>query len=160
MEELFAGGGIQGELPLRLHRPDVADADADEPDALALAPVGVEEAEGVGEDRVAVRGRGGAADGASERREVGAAEFERHGAPDEAAVSAALGTGGLPDPDLLVRTGGERRLSNFLLWQVAYTELYFTDCLWPDFDAGEFDAALDWYARRERRFGGDAAEAA
>lgn len=79
---------------------------------------------------------------------------------DEAAVSAALGTGGLPDPDLLIRTGGERRLSNFLLWQVAYAELYFTDCLWPDFDAAAFDRALDWYARRERRFGGDAAEAA
>lgn len=84
----------------------------------------------------------------------------RGGAADEAAVSAALGTGGLPDPDLLIRTGGERRLSNFLLWQVAYTELYFTDCLWPDFDAAAFDAALDWYARRERRFGGDAAEVA
>jgi undecaprenyl diphosphate synthase len=58
-----------------------------------------------------------------------------------------------PDPDLLIRTGGERRISNFLLWQMAYTELYFTDVLWPDFDAGELEAALEWFASRERRFG-------
>lgn len=57
------------------------------------------------------------------------------------------------DPDLLIRTGGERRLSNFLLWQSAYTELYFTDCLWPDFDAAELDRALCDFAQRERRFG-------
>ena len=72
----------------------------------------------------------------------------------EAEVSKALGTGGLPDPDLLIRTGGEFRLSNFLLWQLAYTELYFTDCLWPDFDDKEFDRALEWFAARERRYGG------
>lgn len=57
------------------------------------------------------------------------------------------------DPDLLIRTGGEMRISNFLLWQSAYAELYFTPCLWPDFDAGEFDRALADYAGRERRFG-------
>ena len=75
---------------------------------------------------------------------------------DEAEVSGALGTGGLPDPDLLIRTGGEFRLSNFLLWQLAYTELYFTDCLWPDFGEEEFDRALEWFAARERRYGGSA----
>ena len=74
----------------------------------------------------------------------------------EAEVSRALGTGGLPDPDLLIRTGGEFRLSNFLLWQLAYAELYFTDCLWPDFDEEEFDRALEWFAARERRYGGSA----
>jgi undecaprenyl diphosphate synthase len=59
----------------------------------------------------------------------------------------------LPEPDLFIRTGGESRISNFLLWQIAYTELYFTDVLWPDFDATEFSRALDWYAARQRRFG-------
>ena len=58
-----------------------------------------------------------------------------------------------PEPDLLIRTGGERRVSNFLLWQLAYAELYFSDVLWPDFDAAELDAALHWYAGRQRRFG-------
>jgi undecaprenyl diphosphate synthase len=59
-----------------------------------------------------------------------------------------------PDPDLFIRTGGEMRISNFLLWQVAYAELYFTDCLWPDFGAQQIDAALAAYAGRDRRFGG------
>ncbi len=59
----------------------------------------------------------------------------------------------LPEPDLLIRTGGEQRISNFLLWQIAYTELYFTDLLWPDFDERAYDEALAWYAGRERRFG-------
>ena len=59
----------------------------------------------------------------------------------------------LPDPDLLIRTGGEQRLSNFLLWQAAYAELYFTDCLWPDFDADALDQALTDFAGRQRRFG-------
>jgi undecaprenyl diphosphate synthase len=58
-----------------------------------------------------------------------------------------------PEPDLFIRTGGERRISNFLLWQLAYTELYFTDMLWPDFDASALNAAIDWYRQRERRFG-------
>src|SRR5688500_14463642 len=58
-----------------------------------------------------------------------------------------------PEPDLFVRTGGEQRISNFLLWQLAYTELYFTDTLWPDFDAAALDKAIDSYQERERRFG-------
>ena len=65
-----------------------------------------------------------------------------------------------PDPDLLIRTGGEQRISNFLLWQCAYSELYFTHTLWPDFDAAAFDAALAWYATRERRFGKTSAQLA
>jgi len=65
-----------------------------------------------------------------------------------------------PDPDLFIRTGGEVRISNFLLWQVAYSELYFTECLWPDFDAAELDRALAVYARRDRRFGGVKPDAA
>jgi undecaprenyl diphosphate synthase len=71
----------------------------------------------------------------------------------EEQVARALALADLADPDLFVRTGGEHRISNFLLWNLAYTELYFTDCLWPDFDAGELDAALAFYAARERRFG-------
>jgi undecaprenyl diphosphate synthase len=58
-----------------------------------------------------------------------------------------------PEPDLFVRTGGEQRISNFLLWQLAYTELFFTEMLWPDFDAAALNAAIDWYRQRERRFG-------
>ena len=58
-----------------------------------------------------------------------------------------------PEPDLFIRTGGEQRISNFLLWQLAYAELYFTDTLWPDFDAIALNTAIDWYRRRERRFG-------
>lgn len=64
-----------------------------------------------------------------------------------------LQTADLPPVDLLVRTGGERRISNFMLWQLAYTELYFCDTLWPDFGEDEFAGALAWYAGRERRFG-------
>jgi len=59
----------------------------------------------------------------------------------------------LPEPDLFIRTGGEMRISNFLLWQLAYTELYFDDCLWPDFDTARLGKALQWYVGRERRFG-------
>ena len=59
----------------------------------------------------------------------------------------------LPEPDLFIRTGGEMRISNFLIWQLAYTELYFSDVLWPDFKSEEFSVALDWYAGRQRRFG-------
>jgi undecaprenyl diphosphate synthase len=58
-----------------------------------------------------------------------------------------------PEPDLFIRTGGEQRISNFLLWQLAYTELYFTQTLWPDFDAAQLDEAIAWYQQRERRFG-------
>lgn len=68
-------------------------------------------------------------------------------------VAAHLSTHELPEPDLFIRTGGEQRVSNFLLWQLAYTEFYFTSVLWPDFDEREFAAALRSYAERERRFG-------
>ncbi len=73
-----------------------------------------------------------------------------------------LGMAGIPEPDLFIRTGGEQRLSNFLLWELAYTELYFTPVLWPDFGHAEFQAALASYAGRERRFGqtGEQVEAA
>ncbi len=64
-----------------------------------------------------------------------------------------LSFAGQPDPDLFIRTGGERRVSNFMLWQLAYTELYFSDTLWPDFDEAELARALTWFASRERRFG-------
>ena len=64
-----------------------------------------------------------------------------------------LSTAGMPSVDLLIRTGGEQRISNFLLWQAAYSELYFTEILWPEFDAFELNKALHWYASRERRFG-------
>ncbi len=73
---------------------------------------------------------------------------------DETQMSAHLYTSGLADPDLLIRTGGEQRLSNFLLWQVAYTELYFCDVFWPDFDRTHLLAALADYQHRRRRFGG------
>jgi undecaprenyl diphosphate synthase len=72
---------------------------------------------------------------------------------DEDRVAGCLATVGIPDPDLIIRTSGEQRLSNFLLWQGAYAELVFLDVLWPDFNAGHFAAALTEYARRERRFG-------
>jgi undecaprenyl diphosphate synthase len=72
---------------------------------------------------------------------------------DEAAISGALYTAGQPDPDLVIRTGGEQRLSNFLIWQSAYAELYTCDVLWPDFGPETFDAALLEFARRTRRFG-------
>lgn len=70
-----------------------------------------------------------------------------------AAIGAHLSTSFLPEPDLFIRTGGEQRISNFLLWQLAYTELYFTDTLWPEFDERAFDEALASFARRQRRFG-------
>jgi len=72
---------------------------------------------------------------------------------DEAAISGALYTAGLPDPDLVIRTGGEQRLSNFLIWQSAYAEFYTCEALWPDFGPDAFDAALLEFARRHRRFG-------
>jgi undecaprenyl diphosphate synthase len=72
---------------------------------------------------------------------------------DEQRLSSLMALAHAPDPDLFIRTGGEVRISNFLLWQIAYAELYFTECLWPDFDEAELDAALAAYAGRERRFG-------
>ncbi len=75
------------------------------------------------------------------------------GAIDERTIAAALDTAEYPDPDLIVRTSGECRLSNFLLWQASYAELLFTPVLWPDFTEEEFDRAVEEYARRDRRFG-------
>jgi undecaprenyl diphosphate synthase len=72
---------------------------------------------------------------------------------DEQAVAERLSLAGLPDPDLLIRTGGNHRISNFLLWQLAYSECYFSDCLWPDFGETELDAAFARFAGTQRRFG-------
>lgn len=72
---------------------------------------------------------------------------------DEDKLSAELSLGGLPDPDLLIRTGGEFRVSNFLLWNLAYSEMWFTSCLWPDFRESQFEEALEYFAKRKRRFG-------
>jgi undecaprenyl diphosphate synthase len=72
---------------------------------------------------------------------------------DEEGFSSHLSTAGIPDPDLLIRTSGEMRISNFLLWQMAYTELFVTDKLWPDFSEKDLYAALDDFRTRERRFG-------
>ncbi len=72
---------------------------------------------------------------------------------DEAAIAARLYTSGMPDPDLVIRTGGEQRLSNFLIWQSAYAEFWSCDTLWPNFDEAAYDAALEAFARRSRRFG-------
>jgi len=72
---------------------------------------------------------------------------------DESAIAARLYTVGMPDPDLVIRTGGEQRLSNFLIWQSAYAEFWSCDLLWPDFDEAAYDAALDAFARRSRRYG-------
>lgn len=73
---------------------------------------------------------------------------------DEKLISSYLDTRDIPDPDLLIRTSGELRLSNFLIWQLAYTEFYFTDVLWPDFTAGELKKAIRYYNGRDRRYGG------
>ncbi len=81
-------------------------------------------------------------------------EGVRPEALDEAAIAAHLYVPGMIEPDLIVRTSGEMRLSNFLLWESAYSELYFSDALWPDFDQTEFDRAIRDYASRDRRFGG------
>jgi len=75
------------------------------------------------------------------------------GSINEATLAEQLSMADAPEPDLFIRTGGEQRISNFLLWQLAYTELYFTDALWPDFDAAALDAAIASYRTRERRFG-------
>ena len=79
---------------------------------------------------------------------------------DEAMIDARVGLAGLPPPDLFIRTGGDLRISNFLLWQMAYTEMWFTETLWPDLDATVLRAALDDYADRERRFGLTSAQVA
>jgi len=78
---------------------------------------------------------------------------------DEARFSAELALAGLPDPDLFIRTGGDQRISNFLLWNLAYTELWFSETLWPDFDGAEYERALAAFGERERRFGLTGAQA-
>ncbi len=85
--------------------------------------------------------------GRAGRGEIGAGQIT------EEMISASLDTAGFPDPDFIIRTSGECRLSNFLLWQASYAELYFPEVLWPDFDEREFDRAMEEYARRDRRFG-------
>jgi len=77
----------------------------------------------------------------------------RDGDFSEDELAAELSMSFAPEPDLFIRTGGEKRISNFMLWQLAYTELYFTDTLWPDFDEAALDMAIDSYQARERRFG-------
>jgi len=72
---------------------------------------------------------------------------------DESMIASGLQLAGLPNPDLLIRTGGEQRISNFLLWDLAYAEFWFTDVLWPDFDKTEFDRALAFFAAKQRRYG-------
>ena len=72
---------------------------------------------------------------------------------DEKCLSDALDTADVPDPDLVIRTRGEQRLSNFLLWQLAYAEMYFTDVYWPDFDRGQLEKAIEFYGSRDRKFG-------
>jgi undecaprenyl diphosphate synthase len=72
---------------------------------------------------------------------------------DDQAITTRISTSGIPEPDLFIRTGGEHRISNFLLWQLAYSELFFTDVLWPDFSEVELDAAIESFANRQRRFG-------
>jgi undecaprenyl diphosphate synthase len=79
---------------------------------------------------------------------------------DEERIGARLALAGIPDPDLLIRTGGEQRISNFLLWNLAYTEIYFTDALWPEFSPAHLGAALDYFGQRERRFGKTSAQIA
>jgi undecaprenyl diphosphate synthase len=76
----------------------------------------------------------------------------------EADIEAHLALKGIPDPDLLIRTGGEQRISNFLLWNLAYTELYFSETLWPEFSPAHLDAAFEYFAQRERRFGKTSAQ--
>lgn len=84
--------------------------------------------------------------------EVQAGQLDADGIT-EAMLVQHMGLGDTPDPELLIRTGGEHRISNFLLWNLAYTELYFTETLWPDFTVAELDQAIDWFAGRDRRFG-------
>ena len=93
-------------------------------------------------------------------RQVVAGELQIDDVDDEV-FAAGLQLAGVPDPDLLIRTGGEQRISNFLLWNLAYAELWFTEVLWPEFDERVFDEALSFYSRKQRRFGhtGDQVEA-
>ena len=90
-------------------------------------------------------------------QEVAAGQLEIADITDER-IAARLALAGIPDPDLMIRTGGEQRISNFLLWNLAYTEMYFTEVLWPEFSVADLDAAFNQYAQRERRFGKTSAQ--
>ena len=92
-----------------------------------------------------------AAKALAQKAMIGQADIE---AQTEESFAQLLMTDGVPDPDLMIRTSGEKRISNFMIWQLAYAELFFTDTLWPDFAAKDIDEALAFYAGRERRFGG------
>jgi undecaprenyl diphosphate synthase len=96
---------------------------------------------------------GGRWDVANAMRRFVAAHPERAADVQPEDLEPHLALAHAPEPDLFIRTGGEQRISNFLLWQLAYTELYFTDVLWPDFDTAELDRAFAWFQQRERRFG-------
>lgn len=91
---------------------------------------------------------------AAERYAADCLEGKVEGPLTEERFSGYLYSSGIPDPDLLIRPGGEQRISNFLLWQCAYSEFYFTDVLWPDFSAEELDRAVEAFRRRDRRYGG------
>jgi undecaprenyl diphosphate synthase len=131
----------------------------DELDERLLASIASSERVTAGNSRLALQialSYGGRGDIINAARRL-ASRVESHellpGQIDEPAFAAALALGGICDPDLFIRTGGEQRISNFLLWNLAYTELYFTERLWPDFDATAFEAALQHFAARQRRFG-------
>jgi len=94
----------------------------------------------------------------AERPELAQQIAQDPDALDEAALAQYLAMHWAPEPDLFIRTGGEQRISNFLIWQLAYTELYFSDAYWPDIAATHMQAAFDWYAERERRFGRTSAQ--
>lgn len=120
------------------------------PDVVALIEGAIARTAGNSRTTLAVALNYGAQDELVRAARAAAAE----GGISAQAIEAHLDTAGLPPLDLLIRTSGEVRLSNFLLWQSAYAELYFTDTLWPDFKPADLRAALDHFARRERRFGG------
>jgi undecaprenyl diphosphate synthase len=120
------------------------------PDVVALIEDAIARTAGNSRTTLAVALNYGAQDELVRAARAAAAE----GGISAQAIEAHLDTAGLPPLDLLIRTSGEVRLSNFLLWQSAYAELYFTDTLWPDFKPADLRAALDHFARRERRFGG------
>ncbi|MDP3782747.1 di-trans,poly-cis-decaprenylcistransferase [Sphingopyxis bauzanensis] len=120
------------------------------PDVVALIENALERTSGNKRTTLAVALNYGAQDELVRAAQAAAATGEI----SEAAIAAHLDTADMPPLDLLIRTSGEVRLSNFLLWQSAYAELYFTDILWPDFKPADLQAALDHFARRDRRYGG------
>ncbi len=136
----------------------IGDHHAFEPEAAAMVDAAVAKTAGnTGSTLVVALNYGSQDELARAMRKLG--ERIHEGSLDPAAITpelieAGLDTADLPPLDLLIRTSGELRLSNFLLWQAAYAELYFTDTLWPDFDAASLAAAVESYARRDRRYGG------